>query len=88
MNNGNWGVRSRTVVSTIEKPNSNGCIRVAVIETKDDMKFVDIRNWYDKAGEEGYNNPGKGIWLPMDADVLGNVVIAVGTIVEENFTKA
>lgn len=74
-NNGNWGIKNAEVVMEQEKAwASNGIVRVRIIETKDGKKYVDIRNWYNKQGEDGCPNMGKGIWLELELDMLNAVI--------------
>lgn len=80
---GNWGVKSANVVMEQEKANNESSIvRVRIIETLDDQKFVDIRNWYNKQGEVGCPNMGKGIWLEMDLDMLNAVIAGLRDTIE------
>ncbi len=82
--NGNWGIKRAVVLTEIEKPNTaNSIVRVRYIETNDDQTFVDIRNWYNKQGEDDFPNQGKGIWLPADTGVLKEVMYTLDELADE-----
>ena len=82
--NGNWGVADARVIQEVEKPNApNSIVRVRVMWTADGKRFVDIRNWFNNQGQEGFPNMGKGIWIPMDRDVLTQVRNALDDIIND-----
>lgn len=73
MTKSNWGIKTAQLVRETPKPGvNNSVIRVRSIETLDNNCFVEVRNWYNRRGQTGYPNMGKGIWIPVDS--TGEVV--------------
>jgi len=81
---GSWGIKKAKVIAEYEKPNAeNSIVRVRTIETLDGEQFVDIRNWYNKQGEDDFPNQGKGIWVPRDTSVLMDLGVTLQLIAED-----
>ncbi len=80
---GSWGIKKATVIAEYQKANSDKSIlRVRTIETHDQQKFVDVRNWFNREGEDDFPNQGKGIWIPYDHSVLMDLGVTLQLIAE------
>ena len=85
MNRANWGIRSAQTIKEVEKPDSTGSIiRVRVIETRDNKRFIDIRNWYNRNGDTDFPNMGKGLWIPVESssDIAEGLLAAISVAME------
>ena len=81
MSRGNWGIQEAHTIREVSKNGSNSVVRIRTIKTLDGQLFIDVRNWYNRRGEVGYPNMGKGIWIPADnaSEAVEGVLEAIST---------